>query len=98
MVRFLRGRASTAGGGSVHHSGLASARCHAIDGVAACRRNHGASTGYAGGNIDGGHDGVSFMIPVKPRRLHEWSFRVKQRSVTIDVEGRLVFDEMRAVL
>ena len=31
-------------------------------------------------------------------RFFEWTFRVKQRSVTIDVSGRLVFDEMRAVL
>jgi len=31
-------------------------------------------------------------------RFFEWAFRMKQRSVTIDVSGRLVFDEMRAVL
>lgn len=31
-------------------------------------------------------------------RFFEWSFRVKQRSVTIDVSGPLVFDEMRSVL
>ena len=31
-------------------------------------------------------------------RFFEWTFRVKQRSVTIDIEGRLAFDEMRAVL
>jgi len=31
-------------------------------------------------------------------RFFEWSFRVKQRNVTIDVSGPLVFDEMRSVL
>lgn len=31
-------------------------------------------------------------------RFFEWTFRVKQQSVTIDVPGRLAFDEMRAVL
>ena len=31
-------------------------------------------------------------------RFFEWAFRVKQRSVTIDVSGRLAFDEMRAAL
>jgi DNA-binding transcriptional LysR family regulator len=31
-------------------------------------------------------------------RWFEWTFRVKQRSVLIDVSGRLVFDEMRSVL
>ena len=31
-------------------------------------------------------------------RFFEWAFRVKQRSVTIDVSGRLIFDEMRSVL
>jgi DNA-binding transcriptional LysR family regulator len=30
-------------------------------------------------------------------RFFEWAFSVKQRSVTIDVSGRLVFDEMRSV-
>jgi len=31
-------------------------------------------------------------------RFFEWTFRTKQRSVTIDVSGRLIFDEMRSVL
>jgi DNA-binding transcriptional LysR family regulator len=31
-------------------------------------------------------------------RFFEWSFRIKQKSVTIDVSGPLVFDEMRSVL
>jgi DNA-binding transcriptional LysR family regulator len=31
-------------------------------------------------------------------RFFEWTFRVKQRSVTLDVSGRLVFDEMRSVV
>ena len=31
-------------------------------------------------------------------RFFEWAFRVKQRSVTIDVSGRLIFDEMRGAL
>jgi len=31
-------------------------------------------------------------------RFFEWAFKVKQRSVTIDVSGKLVFDEMRSVL
>ena len=31
-------------------------------------------------------------------RFFEWAFNVKQRSVTIDVSGRLVFDEMRSVV
>jgi DNA-binding transcriptional LysR family regulator len=31
-------------------------------------------------------------------RFFEWSFRVKQQTVTIDVPGRLAFDEMRSVL
>jgi DNA-binding transcriptional LysR family regulator len=31
-------------------------------------------------------------------RFFEWVFRVKQRSVTIDVSGRLAVDEMRSVL
>ena len=31
-------------------------------------------------------------------RFFEWTFRVKQQSVTIDVPGRLAFDEMRSVL
>jgi DNA-binding transcriptional LysR family regulator len=31
-------------------------------------------------------------------RFFEWIFRVRQRSVTIDVSGRLIFDEMRSVL
>ena len=31
-------------------------------------------------------------------RFFEWTFRVRQRSVTIDVSGRLVFDEMRSVM
>lgn len=31
-------------------------------------------------------------------RFFEWAFSVKQRSVTIDVSGRLVFDEMRSVV
>jgi len=31
-------------------------------------------------------------------RFFEWTFRVKQRTVTIDLSGRLVFDEMRSVV
>ena len=31
-------------------------------------------------------------------RYFEWTFRVAQRSVTVDVSGRLVFDEMRSTL
>jgi DNA-binding transcriptional LysR family regulator len=31
-------------------------------------------------------------------RFFDWVFQVKQRTITIDVGGRLVFDEMRAVL
>jgi DNA-binding transcriptional LysR family regulator len=31
-------------------------------------------------------------------RFFEWAFRVKQRSVLIDVSGRLVLDEMRSVV
>ena len=31
-------------------------------------------------------------------RFFEWAFRVRRQSVTIDVSGRLVFDEMRSVV
>jgi DNA-binding transcriptional LysR family regulator len=31
-------------------------------------------------------------------RLMDWEFRIRQKWVTTDVQGRLVFDEMRAVL
>jgi DNA-binding transcriptional LysR family regulator len=31
-------------------------------------------------------------------RFFEWTFRVKQQNVMIDVSGRLVFDEMRSVV
>src|SRR5262249_15009677 len=31
-------------------------------------------------------------------RLFEWEFRIGGKDVTVDVHGRLVFDEMRAVL
>jgi DNA-binding transcriptional LysR family regulator len=31
-------------------------------------------------------------------RFFDWTFRVAQRSVTVDVSGRLVFDEMRSAL
>jgi len=31
-------------------------------------------------------------------RFFEWNFRLRQQALTIDVGGRLVFDEMRSVL
>lgn len=31
-------------------------------------------------------------------RFFDWTFQVKRRAVTVDVQGRLVFDEMRSVL
>jgi len=44
---------------------------------------------------------VAAMIETALREgshFFEWTFRVKQRSATIDVSGPLVFDEMRSVL
>jgi len=31
-------------------------------------------------------------------RFYEWTFRVRQKNVVVDVNGSLVFDEMRSVL
>ncbi len=44
-----------------------------------------------------GHDCIRQRLPGR-RRFFDWTFRSGRKTVTVDVRGRLVFDEMRSVL